>query len=193
MRSGCRLSQKLALFAALAFAASPAAALSMSPNPVDLIFEGLAARVTLVGSTTGLPAGGITLGGAVAPADEVLLFTVEYIQASISPLAFVGVQRSGGVWSAVGWVPGANVDWSSTFGGVSSAATIISNTLDTGLVSDAFFVSAASLPIGTTLDFSFQGYHGVPLGMGSATVVPEPATLALLAGGLVLLARGRRD
>ena len=39
---------------------------------------------------------------------------------------------------------------------------------------------------------SIQGFHGVPFASGSATVVPEPVTLALLAGGLAALAVRRR-
>jgi len=199
MRSGCRLSQKLVLLAALAaiaLGAAPAQALSISPTSVDLVeFESgtlVVATITLVGTTTGLPAGGVTLRGAVAPADETLLFVVEYdFPDSLGPLAAVGVTRATGTWSGLGWVPGPDVDWSlasSLFGGSAGIAA----PLDHGQTSDVFFVSAASIPVGTELDFSFQGWHGVPLAYGSATVVPEPTTLALLTGGLALLARARR-
>ena len=181
--------------AAIGTGAGSASALAISPNPVDLLdFETseLVAHVTLVGTTTGAPAGGVTLGGAVAPADQTLLFTVEYVDPfSLGPLAVVGVDRSSGVWSALGWVPGAGVDWS-LFSSLYGGSAAIAGPLDYGQTSDVFFVSAASLPVGTTLDFSFQGYHGVPLAYGSATVVPEPTMLALLAGGLALLSRAAR-
>lgn len=195
MRSGSGRLLGLLLAMGIGLGAEQAAALGISPNPVDLLgFEDeLVARVTLVGTATGTPAGGITLAGAAAPSDETLLFTVEYVAQSIGPLAMVGVQRSGGVWSALGWVPGADVDWSSAiYPTLNSLAAIASWALDTGLTSDVFFVSASNLPAGTTLAFGLQGYHGVPYGQGSATIVPEPTTLALLAGGLALLSRAAR-
>lgn len=175
-------------------AVQPATALSITPNPLDLTYFGeeVVARVTFVGSVTGVPADGITLRGAVAPTDESLLFTVEYIAQSISNLGFVGVTRSSGAWSAVGWVPGSGVDWSEALQLVRGTAQTFSGLLDTGDTSDVFFVSTSSIPDGTSLEFYFQGYHSVPYGTGTAVVVPEPATLALVAAGLAIVARCRR-
>jgi len=193
-----RLPQRIVFLSALVLAAigaRDAAALSIAPNPVampNLETAEIVANIRLVGTITGAPAGGVTLRGAVAPTDQTLLFTVEHLFAnSDGPLAAIGVSRASGVWSALGWVPGSGVDWSlysSLYGGDAA----IAGPLDYGQTSDVFFVSAASLPVGTTLDFSFQGYHGVPLAFASATVVPESGTLALVTGGLALLARARR-
>lgn len=170
--------------------AAPATALSITPNPLDLtdFDEQAVARVTFVGSVTGVPTDGITLRGAVAPTDVSLLFTVEYLALSLGPLAQVQVIRSSGSWSAVGWIPGSDANWSSSF----ALGQISSFDLDTGGTSDVFFLSTASIPDGTSLDFYFQGYHGVPYGTGTATVVPEPATLALFAAGLAIVATRRR-
>jgi len=176
------------------FAATPATALSMTPNPLDLTYFGeeLVARVTFVGSVLGAPTDGITLRGAVAPTDVSLLFTVEYIAQSIAPLAQLQMIRSSGAWSAVGWIPGSNVDWSGSFQLVGTTAHIYSFDLDTAGTSDVFFVSTPSIADGTGLDFSFQGYHGVPYGLATATVVPEPTTLPLVAAGLAIVATRRR-
>ncbi len=175
-------------------AAAPATALSITPNPLDLTFfsPDVVARVAFVGETTGAPAGGITFRGAVAPTDVTLLFTVEYVAQSISNLAQMQLTRSSGTWSAVGWVPGSGIDWSDSFQLVGGTAHLFSGLLDTGDTSDVFFVSASSVPVGTEIEFQFQGYHGVPYGFGTATVIPEPATLALLGAGLAILATRRR-
>jgi hypothetical protein len=184
----------LVAFSFGSIATQPASALSITPNPLDLTYfdEEVVARITFVGSVTGTPTDGITLRGTVAPTDVSLLFTVEYIAQSISNLGFVGVTRSSGSWSAVGWIPGSNVDWSDAFQLVGGTAQLFSGLLDTGDTSDVFFVSASSIPDGTSLEFYFQGYHGVPYGTGTATVVPEPATLALVAAGLAIVATRRR-
>lgn len=172
---------------------TPAAA-TIAPNPVDLMESTqLSARITLVGTTTGLPAGALMMDGAVGASDVTLLFEVEYIASGISPLAFVQIARTGG-WTGMGWVPGPNEDWSDFFsnsGFLGDTARFISDILFTGETSDVFFVSAASLAAGETLSFSFQGYHGVPYGTANASWVPEPATAALVAGGLALLGATR--
>lgn len=152
------------------------------------------ARFTFVGESTGLPAGGVVLAGAVAPTDTVLMFTVEYVAQSIAPLALVQIGRTEGSLSGMGWLPGTGDDWALFALGTfpQAVASFASSTLDTGATGDVIFVSAASFPDGTTLGFYFQGYHGVPQAFGNATVVPEPVTATLLAGGLALLARARR-
>lgn len=172
-----------------------ASAVTVSPNPIDLSDPGgIVARFTFVGESTGLPAGGVVLAGAVAPTDVVLMFTVEYVAQSISPLALAQVGRSAGTLSGMGWIPGDGDDWALFALGTfpQAVASFASATLDTGAVGDVIFISAASFPEGTALGFYFQGFHGVPQASGSATVVPEPMTAALLAGGLALLARARR-
>jgi hypothetical protein len=181
---------------ALALGASgPSDALSLAPNPVALVgFEALVARFTFVGESTGAPAGGIVLAGTVAPTDTVLMFAVEYVAQSIAPLALAQIGRTSGTLSGLGWIPGGADDWSYfAFGPFPGpTASFASNTLDTGATGDVIFVAAASFPAGTTLAFYFQGYHGVPQAYASATVVPEPMTFALLAGGLAALAVRRR-
>lgn len=190
-----RIVQHFAFVATLAAASlalpGTSRATSLSPDPIDVTDSGdLVARITFVGESTGVPSGGIVLAGAVAPTDTVLMFTVEYVAESISPLALVQIGRSTGVLSGMGWLPGAGDDWSvfplGTF--PQAVASFTSGTLDTGATGDVIFVSAASFPVGTALSFYFQGFHGVPSGTADATVVPEPATLALLAGGLIALA-----
>jgi hypothetical protein len=195
--SGCRLSQRpavLAALAAIALGAAPAQAVSVTPDPIDLVNLELVARFHFVGESIGLPADGVVLAGSVAPTDTVLMFTVEYVAQSISQLALAQIGLVSGTLSGMGWIPGASDDWQyfqfGTFPG--PTASFASPTLDTGDTSDVLFVAAASFAVGTELGFYFQGYHGVPNAFGSATVVPEPTTLALLTGGLALLARARR-
>ena len=106
-------SHLLSVVAVAALCASSARATTIAPNPVDLYdFSELAARVTLVAATTGLPAGGVLLAGAVAPTDVVLVLSVEYIAPSIENLAIFTVTRTTGTWTGMGWVPGVNPDWS---------------------------------------------------------------------------------
>jgi hypothetical protein len=173
--------------------ATAAHAGSILPNPVDVIgLSSTIARITLIGTTTGTPAGGVALAGSVAAGDETLLFTVAYLAEGLVPFAFVSLDRlNGEAWSGVGWIPGAAVDWS--LGEASgSFASVYSHTLFVGATSDVFFVSASSFVVGETFRFSFVGNHGYPDGQETATWVPEPGTLALLACGLVYLSGAAR-
>jgi hypothetical protein len=62
------------------------------------------ATITLVGTATGTPAGGVIQQGSVAPIDEALLFQVEYVyEDSLGPPGAVGLARSGRSWSGLGW------------------------------------------------------------------------------------------
>lgn len=194
MRRTC-LGLLVTVLAATALGAGTATALGIAPSPVELHNPDLVARFAFVGESTGVPAGAVVLAGTVAPTDTVLMFTVEYVAPSIAPLAYVQIGHgSGGVLTGMGWIPGDGDDWAFVPQGTfpQPGASFASSTLDTGHVGDVIFVSSTSFPVGTDLGFYFQGYHGVPWGFVGATVIPEPGTLALVAGGLALLARTRQ-
>jgi hypothetical protein len=182
-----------AIVAAVALAT--AANASLTPNPIDAVQSGnVTARFWLVGTTSGLPAGGLLLDGSIAPSDTTLLFQMEYLAAA--PLAFsqMGIFRDATLFSGVGTVPGAGVDWTMaavTTGGA-FAAFAQSAALAQSAITDVLFVSSASFDVGETLHFAYSGPGGTVGGSGDAQWVPEPDTFALLAVGLALLARARR-
>ena len=184
------------VFAALPlWIATATSAGTIVPNPVDAIGAGsvVNARFLLIGTTTGLPAGGIVLGGDVAPSDTVLLLSVEYTGAPNLAATQIAIDRlGGGAFTNIGWIPGADVDWTAAVQPLPNLAFLQSGALVNGAVTDVFFLSAAGFTPGETFRFVFSPPGGGPGGIGEAQWVPEPGTLALLAGGLVLLSRAAR-
>jgi len=188
----------LALAGIAISSASASRADSIFPNPVDLLRgANVDARLTLVGTTTGVPAGGVVLTDeSGAPTDLTLLITFQNLASTPpSPIVEVLLQRTNALWSRIGWIPGAGVDWTagvvSTGGGNDAFARTA--TLATGATTDVLFVSAAGLDVGEALTMFFVPRSTPGFAQGSATWVPEPHTLALLTGGLALLARARRS
>lgn len=161
-----RRSFSLCLAALPLWIASVASAASIVPNPVAIANSGglTLAQVTLVGTTTGSPA-----------FSQIGIFA--------DPL-----------WSSVGWIPGAGVDW--TTGAFTAGAVALgqSAAIPSGSVTDVFFITVPSIDVGEVLLIAFWNGSSGSSGGGDApaTWVPEPGTLALLAGGLALLAARRR-
>ncbi|MGH0037885.1 MAG: hypothetical protein ACQGVK_22880 [Myxococcota bacterium] len=182
------------LTATLAFAPS-SAALSLTPTTVVLI-EGL--EVDFLGAVDGLPAGGLVLAGAVAPADVTLLFRAEAatmpFSGAVDPNS-IGLRGTGaedvvGVGAIAG--PGSDI-LAGEVGGVSGYGGLEIPALALGESTDTFFISYASLSDGDVLDWcSVDGLvcFGTP-----ATVMPEPASallLGLAVGGLACCSRSGR-
>jgi hypothetical protein len=184
------------ILAALPFCiASIANAGSIVPNPVTIANSASVplAQVTLVGTSTGVPAGGVVLDGSAAPTDLTLLLTLEYVGPGSPTFTQIGLFADP-LWSSVGWIPGADVDWTTAAHTPGSVAFAQSAAITTGAVTDVLFITVPSIDAGKALLFGFTNGSGSASGGGQATVtwVPEPGTLALLTGGLVLLARARR-
>jgi hypothetical protein len=196
MRTPCLRTRFLSSFAAFVCVASlwmaPAARAGMIPDPIEAIgTSGLIARFLFVGIASGLPAGGIVLDGSVGAGDPTLLFTVEYLAASNAAVPQVAVNRlGGGSIPAVGWVPGAATNWTAGVLPLSNLAFAQAAALAPGDATDVFFVAVPGLGVGESFEFVFSA-SGVGSGTGNAQWVPEPTTLALVGGGLALLARRR--
>lgn len=181
-------------FAIALMAATHAGAASIGPNPVEL-FQGsnLVARITLVSVESGVPSGGVLLQGAPLAGDETLVLEVEYVAGNVTPGVFVSMQRGSLVpWSATGWIPGADADWTGGLGLGADTAALLSTTLGAGATADRIFVSTSPLVPDEVLRFQFNGDHGSPFAIAFATVVPEPATLTLVGAALAVLAGRRR-
>ena len=186
---------RLLLAAALALVGPASAhAGSFVPNPV-LVANSVdvpLAVVTLVGTTTGMPAGGITLGGSAAPSDLTLLLTVQYVGPGSPTLSQLGLFADP-LWSSVGWIPGPGVNW--TMGAATVGAALAqSAAIAPGATTDVLFVTVPSIDVGKVIDVAFWNGSSNASGQGEALVtwVPEPGTLALMTGGLGMLVRARR-
>jgi len=188
------LARSLPVAVCLGFA-SAAHAGTFVPNPVSIAnaADDALAQVTLVGTATGVPAGGIVLDGSAGPSDLTLLLTLRYVGPGSPTFTQLGLFADP-LWSSVGWIPGADVDWTSGAHTAGSAAFAQSAAIATGAVTDVLFITVPSIDVGKVLLFGFTNGSGSASGGGqaAATWVPEPGTLALVAGGLALLARAAR-
>lgn len=188
---------RLACLVAASFGFAAATQATIVPNPVTLLSSVPTplAVVTLVGMTTGVPAGGMVLDGSAAPSDLTLLLTVENVGVAAPSFGQLGVFGDP-LWSSVGWIPGTGVDWTMGAAATGNAAFGQTAAIPTGGVSDVFFITVPGIDVGEVLNVAFwNGLPGPPgptTGTALVTWVPEPGTLALLAGGLALLAARRR-
>lgn len=204
LRAGL-LARRLAGFsiAWLASAAAPALALGFDPSPllvepdppICCVAQGKG-WARFIGMVQGVPAGGSVGLGSVAPTD--LSFVFEF-EAALGIPAIVGSLLIGETpyvesgqpdlaWTGAGWIPGPNSD---VFPFALSGGTAdFQIGLLPGATTDRLFVSIPTAAPGDTAELAVVP-HGF-IGVGVWTVVPEPASVWLLAAGLVALGARRR-
>jgi len=184
---------------ALAAGLAPAArALTVTPNPFFVLpneFDSSHAAIELVDVVNGVPTGGSVLAGGVDPGDVTLVLRADMLGDTSSTRLAVGIRPIGGSdfvpISGVGWIAGAGVD-------VEDAVLFndavgfdpLGALVDVGESYDLVFLSYDALAADGTLEI-VVGVQLVPQTVGTATLVPEPGTAALLAAGLALFAGAR--
>jgi hypothetical protein len=175
--------------------ASPASSLSIDPNPLS--FDngaGVFGTITLVGTATGLPAGGEVLAGLVGASDVVLLFeafvdagsgAVDAIGAGVFQPPFTGISSTG-----AGRIADGGVDISGVSGTAGTRIFGFAGNLDPGETSDVFFVSFASLSTdgSQVINFMISPASGASDFTATSTIVPEPSVFLLFGLGTAALA-----
>jgi hypothetical protein len=183
--------------------ASAARGLAITPNPFEVVpneFDASHASIELVAVVSGVPTGGTVLNGSVDPTDITLVLRADILDDTTSNLLVFGIRAIGSpTWipfSGAGWVPGSGVDITSALGGALVGTVAFSP--QGGLVSggqsyDLVFLSYdGPLAADGTLEI-VAGVQLVPQAVGTATLVPEPASAVLLGFGTALLGGlGRR-
>jgi hypothetical protein len=184
----------LALSCAVLLWGGSAGALTLSPNPVAFTNGTDTGTITLVGTATGVPAGGTVLAGAVGVSDITLIFQVTVTGGALESVG-IGATGIGGPpflsSTGAGPIAGPDTDVTTVTG---TAGTRIfdfdtDGDLDAGQTSDQFFVSWSTLSDAgdRQINFMINGSVGADFPV-SSVVVPEPGFAALLGlGALALL------
>lgn len=193
MMQNCRFAA-LVLVWGFCGGAQMASAQTVQPNPVswfadffDPLFGtgGSRGTVTFVRAVTGMPAGGILLGGSVSPGDTTFVFQVALHPESRS-LTTVGVQ--GADVTAAGWIPGSvpdSVGFSAADLAFNDVQIFLAEPLAGGRSSELFFVSFSAVAPGTVLSYwVFEEGATARIFIGTVTVEvappPEPPREALV-------------
>jgi hypothetical protein len=165
----------LALLVGAVAHAREASSLTITPNPVDLVFG----QLQLIGVVTGLPSGAVVQFGTIGANDPTLLLQVS-VDADASDLTLVPVVFGGTSFGGGGTLPGANFDV--TLANPFPGTARIQQVIPTGAVTDIFFLSLSALAAGDgvslRVDFSDS------LVLTGFTIVPEPSVAILLGVGL---------
>jgi hypothetical protein len=173
----------LALLVGALATAREASSLTITPNPVNLVFG----QLQLLGIVTGLPSGGVVQFGTVGADDPTLLFQVSVTEdasdLTLSPVVFGASSFGGG-----GTLPAANFDV--TLASPFPTTARIQQVIPAGAVTDVFFLSLSTLAVGdgVSVRVDFPG----SLVAAGFTIVPEPSVAVLLGAGLTVLALSRR-
>ena len=154
-------------------------------------------ELRFLGDAIGLPAGAVVLDGGTGAGDVSLVFELELAPQSaptIGPyVAWIVRGTDFVIPTALGWIPGSEPD---ALADLSFATGTIQGlefaSLQPGQTSDAFFASFAEVRAGDVVNFTYTQLIGSPPSGAQLIVIPEPASAALVAAGLLLLLAHRR-
>jgi hypothetical protein len=176
---------------------SPAASLTLDPNPVLFDDKGVSGSITLVETATGIPFGGEVLTGTVSGTDVSLVYEVS-LNAGSGALDQIGAGVFMVFSKGAGRIAGTgDVGIASESGDSSIPVFNFDGNLGANQTSDRFFVSYASLSEGSFATFMISPADGSGefTVTGQLVAVPEASVLLLLgvAGlGAAQAARRRR-
>jgi hypothetical protein len=146
-----------------------------------VVLEG---ELTLVGTVTGVPDGGVVQVGSVAADDVSLIWQLRF--ENNDPSVGILIQVFFEPFTGAGWIPGAEpdglVDVTAVPGHYSPDTATFSYVNSPGATTDLFFSSYDWIDPGATLRI---GDEHSALPVGDAVVIPEPGTVELLVASTI--------
>ena len=183
-----RLAPLVLSIAIVGFAAAAAATPIIDPATMPFTHKKGTGTIEFLGSSVGLPAGGIQLGGSTDAQDVLLSFQVSDLIGG-NELKKLTVAVDTQASTGVGFVNGSGKDFkAATASG--GGWTLSPNRFKEG-TSDIFFLSFASSLNGADLSFDMEFKEGTA-NVSAMILSPEPSTALLLLLGLVGLTAARR-